>query len=439
MEEGWDAVSTPSSWSATSHGLLCAAPAARAADQTVAGPGNAASAAVAEASPLVRSAMRRLEQALATISDRDLREQTADALFNPQTCVRHRSGLTAAKRQAILDALLHKGLYAPADAAVIPGGAAAGVFPPVQAGDGACPKLPQAFHAAPGSNFGSHHSYPGGLAIHEGFNVSSALSFAEDYRLAYGTPGADGLPRMAPLSSPNPRQSDLEISQDEVVAAPLWHDWAKMLVFQWNADGTEFAEFNFGGNGRTDNNGQAGDSRTGGHHILSLAEAIARGLAPGFIAAQASAHSAPTLGNEYKVVNWIRTAAIIAQADPVARGLLVRDGAGNLRLPPRQGAPGQLDLDAAGQVNVSVEDTIHNLSDADFVFSIPAVTEAQVVLQALAPRYGYDPADAARYTTRFRNPALSFLSAERVLILYTTQGLDAVQAELDLLRDMHVI
>ena len=418
-------------------GSLCAAPAARAADQTVAGAGNAASAAVAGASPLVRSAMRRLEQALETVRDRALREQTIDALFNPQACVQHRSGLDAAKKQAILDALMREGLYTAADAATFPGGAVAGVFPPVGADGDACPKLPQAFYVTPGSNFGSHHSYPGGLAIHEGFNVSSALSLAENYKLAYGTPGPDGLPRMAPLSSRGAPQSDLDLSQDEVVAAPLWHDWAKTLVFQWNADGTEFAEFNFGGNGLTDNYGAAGDSRTGGHHILSLAETIARGLPPGFIIAQASAHSAPTLGNEYKVVNWIRAAAIIAQADPVARGLLARDNAG-LRLPPRN-VPGQFDLHAAGQVNVSVEDAIHNLSDADFVFSIPAVTEAQVLLQTLAPRYGYDPADAARYTTRFRNPALSFLSAERVLILYTSKGLDAIQAELDILRDMGVI
>ena len=357
-------------------GSLCAAPAGQAADQTVPGTGNAASAAVAGASPLVRSAMRRLEQVLETVRDRDLREQTIDALFNPQTCIQHRSGLTAAKQQAILDALLREGLYVPADAAAFRGGAATGVFPPARVSEDACPKLPQAFYAAPGSNFGSHHSYPGGLAIHAGFNVSSALSFAE---------------------------------------------------------------FNFGGNGLTDNYGAAGDSRTGGHHILSLAETIARGLPPAFIIAQASAHSAPTLGNEYKVVNWVRAAAIIAQADPVASGLLTRDGAGNLRLPPRRNAPSPLNLNAAGQVNVSVEDTIHNLSDADFVLSIPAVTEAQVVLQALAPRYGYDPADAARYTTKFRNPVLSYLSAERVLILYTSQGIDAVQAELDILRDKHVI
>ncbi len=99
----------------------------------------------------------------------------------------------------------------------------------------------------------------------------------------------------------------------------------------------------------------------------------------------------------------------------------------------------RVDLNAAGQVNLVVEETIHNLSDADFVFSIPAVTEAQVILQSLAARYGYDPTDAVRYTTKFRNPVLSFLSAERVLILYTTEGIEAVQAELDRLRDKHVI
>ncbi len=420
-------------------GSLGAASAVHAADQTVAGAGNADAAAVAGASPLVRSAMRRLEQALDTIRDRTLRERTIDALFNPRSCVYHRSELTAVKQQAIVDTLQREGLIAPADAAAFPGGARIGVFPPVQAGEGPCPKLPQGFYVAPGSNFGSHHSYPGGLAIHESFNLSSALSFAENYKLAYGTLGPDGLPRMAPLSSYGHAESNLDISRDEVIAAPLWHDWAKTLVFQWNADGTEFTEFNFGGNGLTDNYGKAGDSRTGGHHILSLAEAIARGLPPEFIAVQASAHSAPTLGNEYKVVNWIRAAAIIAQADPVAQGLLMRDSAGNLRLPARKTQSGSVDLNAAGQVNLVVEETIHNLSDADFVFSIPAVAEAQVILQSLARRYGYDPADAVRYTTKFRNPVLSFLSAERILILYTTEGIEAVQAELDRLRDKLVI
>jgi len=44
-------------------------------------------------------------------------------------------------------------------------------------------------------------------------------------------------------------------------------------VFQWNEDGSEFKELNFGGNGSTDSFGSAGDSRSGGHHIIGVAEA----------------------------------------------------------------------------------------------------------------------------------------------------------------------
>jgi hypothetical protein len=50
---------------------------------------------------------------------------------------------------------------------------------------------------------------------------------------------------------------------------------------------------NFGGNGKTDNYGATGDSTTGGHHIIGLAEAMKRGLSPDFVITQASAHSAP--------------------------------------------------------------------------------------------------------------------------------------------------
>jgi hypothetical protein len=36
---------------------------------------------------------------------------------------------------------------------------------------------------------------------------------------------------------------DLSIDQDVILAAPIWHDWAKSIVFQWNEDGNEFTEF----------------------------------------------------------------------------------------------------------------------------------------------------------------------------------------------------
>jgi hypothetical protein len=274
------------------------------------------------------------------------------------------------------------------------------------------------FGAAPGSTFGGHHSYPGGLPIHEANNDRASVALTDQYRQSYGD--ADGRARFA-------------IDEDIILAAPLWHDWTKPLVFQWNADGTEFAELNFGGNGKTDNFGQAGDSRTGGHHILAVAEAIARGMPPALVIAQASAHSNPTLGNEFKVVNWLRAAAIIAGVDPVAAGYLAPDASGNLRLPPLREL-GSVDLNAAGQTNLLAEYTIHNLSDADFTFSIPAVTEVQVLLASVAGRFGFDPADAARYNTKFRNVVLSNLSAERLLIVYATGGIDAVSDEIAPLR-----
>ncbi len=243
----------------------------------------------------------------------------------------HRAHVTDAVKDQIISQLEQAGLVNPADAASITGGVKAGVFPPVRNDGSACPQLPLTVDATPGSNFGGHHSYPGGLAVHESFNDQSSINFADTYRGEYGQLGIARLPVAEGLSS---RPEDSFINQDLILAAPIWHDWAKMMVFQWNADGTEFTELNFGGNGTTDNSGAAGDSRTGGHHILSVAESMARGLSPAFVITQASAHSAPTLGNEFKVVNWLRAAAIVARLDPVAKGYLVQDAQGKFRLPP---------------------------------------------------------------------------------------------------------
>src|SRR5215469_6708744 len=90
------------------------------------------------------------------------------------------------------------------------------------------------------------------------------------------------------------------------------------------------------------------DARAPGHHILGLAESMKRGLGPELVITQASAHAAPTLGNEYKVVNWICAAAIIARIDPVTNGYLSKDALHRLRL-PALGATGTFDLqDAPG-------------------------------------------------------------------------------------------
>ena len=411
---------------------------AQAVDQTVVGAGNEAAARLASSSPLVRSARLLISRQIGRIDDFRLQSAIRDLVENPRACIRHRAGETAASKQAVIDKLTAAGLIAANDAAAFPGGALAGVLPPLADAGTACPHLPQPFFSAPGSVFGGHHSYPGGLPIHESFNDLSDLSFAANYRRVYGHTGPSGLPEIPLVDTED--HSDLDLNEDIIIGAPLLHDWGKPIVFQWNADGTEFAELNFGGNGATDNNGAAGDSRTGAHHIIGVAEAMARGLSPKFVLTQASAHSSPTSGNEYKVVNWLRAAAIIAGVDPVAKGYLRKDAAGNPRLPALQHL-GDIDLNAASpsQVNAPAEYQLHNLSDADFTQTGPSVAVAQLVLANLAPAFGYDPGDAARYNTHYRNPVLSHLSAERIYILYTTGGLNAVRGELHRLRNHGVI
>jgi hypothetical protein len=423
--------------------ILLSAAAVFAADQTVPGAGNANAAVLARRSPIVQSAFGFLLSQAHRIQDAKLRTQTLDALGNPHTCVNHRANLTDAKKDAIVQTLITQGLLNPADAAAIQGGARAGVFPPVLNENTACPQLPQPFFSAPGSTFPfGHHSYPGGLPVHESNNDVADVNLANEYRAVYGHAGNAVFPTLDAddLGRQTVRDGDVDIFIDEdiILGAPLWHDWAKSIVFQWNADGSEFTEMNFGGTGVNDNFGGPGDSRTGGHHMMSIAEAMSRGFSPAFVIAQASAHSAPTSGNEFKVVNWLRAAAIIAQIDPVARGYLALDSHGNLRLPALRQLGNDVNLNAAGQTNVLAEYTLHNLSDADFTFSGPALDAVLVLLQSIAPQFGFNSSDP-NYHNKFRNPVLSFFTGERLLIIYSEKGIGGVTAEVQKLRDAGVI
>ncbi len=408
-------------------------------NQTTPGAGNQIAVATASKSPLVRSAYNFILNQIDQLGNDRLRVQTYDAIANPKTCILHRANLTDAKKKAIVAELMAQKLINPADDTTFPGGLETGVFPPVLKEGTACPQLPQPFWSAPGSSFGGHHSYPGGLPVHEANNDTADINLAEEYRNVYGQANAAGLAKVhaGGIIYPNPETgspSVLEINQDIILGAPLWHDWAKSIVFQWNADGTEFGELNIGGTGVNDNYGAPGSAETGGHHILSIAEAMKRGFSPAFIIAQTSAHSNPTNGNEFKVVNWIRAAAIVAQLDPIAKGYLTKDSSGNYRLPALRKS-GEVNLNAAGQTNFLAEDTIHNLSDADFTFSGPTVSADQLVLAQLAPEFGFDPGNATAYNNRYRNMVFSYFSAERLYILYTSSGTEGVRAEIQKLRD----
>jgi hypothetical protein len=420
--------------------LALAERSAAAADQTMPGPGNAAAIALSAKSPLVKSAKEFLLHEVELIRNPVLREATLDAIANDATCVNHRAGLDAEKKAALLDQLKSEGLVAAEDDERVPGGLLAGVFPPLKDEDSACPHLAQTYDSTPGSVFGGHHSYPGGLPVHVAVNLSSALSLADTYRRIYGHSNTAGLPEIVAAGTPTPAQSDIDIDQDIIIAAPLWHDWAKTMVFQWTEEGSEFAELNFGGAGKTDKFGTPGDSRTGGHHIIGIAETMKRGLPAAFVVAQASAHSAPTGGNEYLVVNWLRAGAILAQIDPVAARYLTRDELGRLRLPVvRQLASIKIQGALPNEPNLLVEYVLHNLSDADYTFTGPAVAEAQILLRTLAERFGYDMNDTAAFNLGFRNPVLSHMGAERLQILYAGSGADGVSAELDKLKKAGII
>ncbi|MEA3181188.1 MAG: hypothetical protein QOI59_4711 [Gammaproteobacteria bacterium] len=89
--------------------------------------------------------------------------------------------------------------------------------------------------------------------------------------------------------------------------------------------------------------------------------------------------------------------------------------------------------------DIRVALSYHNLSDADFSNSIAAVTESQVLLASLAPKYGFDPANVTTYNNKFRNVVLAYLSPERLSVLYTNGGLPAVQREIDKLQRVHAI
>lgn len=410
--------------------------------QNVLGAGNPKAIELSRGSAVIQSAYKFLIRQAQAIKDSKLREETLDAITNTSTCIRHRVRLREADQTRILQSLVNARLVDVKDDVTFPGGLRAGIFPPVLDEGSQCPHLPQTFFSSPGSYFGGHHSYPGGLVVHEANNEMASVNWANQYRRLYGyAPG--GLPRM----DPEPRSGRFRkghpgifIDQDIILAAPIWHDWAKSIVFQWKSDGSEFLEMSFGGNGATDNNGASGDSKTGAHHILGIAESMTRGLSPVFVVTQASAHSAPSNGNEFKVVNWLRAAAIIAQIDPVQRGYLTMSRDGQLRLPPFRKL-GDVNLLDAGdsQSNLLVEYTIHNLSDADSSFSTPAVASVEIILQQLAPDFGVRSEDKTTYNIHFRNPILTFFTAERLLILYSERGIKGVKIELQRLRQRKII
>ena len=62
------------------------------------------------------------------------------------------------------------------------------------------------------------------------------------------------------------------------------------------------------------------------------------------------------------------------------------------------------------------------------------MVEIQSVLASVAPRFGFNPSDTANYNNKYRNKVLSYLSAERLLIIYANSGADGVAAEINKIK-----
>ncbi|MDV6330402.1 hypothetical protein [Asticcacaulis sp. 201] len=320
--------------------------------------GNEQALQIANASAKAGMALKTLTQSAQAIRDPELR-QAALAALDDTACIHHRAGLTARDKTQIIDRLVAAGWLSaprdPADRLRLTNG----VFPPLHAEDSACPLRPQPFLSAPGGNMGSHHDWPGGLALHEAFNLRQSHDLVQAWH----------------------DESGIILDQDLLTAAVIWHDWGKALVFQWREDGSEQAEIQMAG--------------TGAHHVLALAEAISRGLPPRLIQTMACAHAAPLDGDQKKVSAWLEAATIIAQKD--AQTALYT------------GAPWP------------PECFVHTVSDQNWIVSEPAAQASDAALAQVAHRFGLVPR-TAYYNWRLRLPALAQIGPLRLWQASQTGG-----------------
>lgn len=305
---------------------------------------------MARESEVVQTAYRLISSAADRLKNPELRKIVKDILENPVPTFdlgREQETLAALKSAGLIDA------------------SRTSLYPKTTA--------PQPFWSAPGSGYGSHHAYPGGLSTHVALNVAAAEAFFNMYE------NVDGL----------------IIDFDDAVGGEILHDLHKPWVFQWESDGSCRKELPLAG--------------TGEHHVLSIAESIRRGLAPSLCVAQACAHEHP--GNEAgekQVVGWIKAAAIIAGVDPIRHGLLNADG---LTLPlPRR-----------------IEGWVVHLADHDWVISSPACQWVVKALQRLGEKT-YGIKDEKTFNA-FRNYVLSQLTAMRLYGILSEKGDDAFARE----------
>lgn len=273
---------------------------------------------IAQRSPLAHRSFAYIDECISQIQDGALKRATRSMIENPApTFMAYYLGQPD-RQDALFGNLKEKNLLA-ADVT------REQLFPPCQSAD-----LPaQPMLSAPGSDYNSHHSYPGGLCAHTATNLRHAIDYKHTYEQLF-------------------RYS---LSLDVLFASQTLHDLQKTWVFQWRDDGSCLQELTIGG--------------TGAHHIFSLAQSMTHDLPADVILAQACAHTNPgVLDGEKKIAGWLTAAAMMARVDPVAKGYVTDQQ--TLPTPHKQ------------------EWFVSHICDYDFVFANPAAKDAIAVLKDIA-------------------------------------------------------
>lgn len=173
---------------------------------------------------------------------------------------------------------------------------------------------PQTYLTAPSSHNNFYNAHPGGLAVTVAYNMRMAEAYTTNYRQMYGVP----------------------INRDVSVAGLLIHEYPKVWLYQWQADGTWLEE------PRT-----VYDDTWHAHCIYVTAELMHRRFDSRIVMAMAAAHQLGFLNADMdgrdvvaswhgleRVAHFIKAAAVLAQVDPVEYGLLEKKG-GDVVLAPQ--------------------------------------------------------------------------------------------------------
>jgi hypothetical protein len=244
---------------------------------------------MARASRLVSGAYNELLQTAASLEDPGYRRLMTECIVSPKITFLEQYP-TDQDRRRLFDEMVRLGFFNPADDP-----------------DHVWPRGhmdPQTYLTAPSSHNDFYNAHPGGLALTVAYNIRMADAYTQNYRQTYGVPANRDLP----------------------VASLLVHEYPKVWLYQWQSDGAWLEE------PRT-----VYDDTWHAHCIYVTAELMHRRFDARIVMAMAAAHQLSFLeasmdgrkvvtqwrGLE-RVAHFIKAAAIMAQVDPVAYGLLER-------------------------------------------------------------------------------------------------------------------